>query len=365
MKRAASSTSTRSRRTSRDRAIAEKLIAWFTVHQRDLPWRRTRRGKRCAWAALVAEAMLQQTQVARVIDRFTAFMAAFPTPAALAHADEQQVLLMWQGLGYYRRARHLHRAAQIIVEKFGGRVPQDAADLMTLPGVGRYTAGAIASIVFGRAEPIVDGNVHRVLTRLDAVHHAANGREGSTWSWSRAQEMVKAATNPAVLNEALMELGATVCTPRAPDCTRCPVARHCIAKARGEQGIIPPAKLPAAQYQVHHHAIIIRCRTSPARLLLEQRPRTGLWAGMWQVPTIESCEPLTIAQLARRMKINANSLSNGGRFDYQTTHRRITFHIYSASLARANRAGVWRERYEIDDLPMSNAQRRILREFAS
>jgi len=183
--------------------------------------------------SLVSELMLQQTQVARVIEKFTEFVGRFPTVEALARADEGGVLAVWSGLGYYRRARHLHRAAREIVARFEGRVPTTVEELMTLPGVGRYTAGAVASMVFGRAEPLVDGNVARVLVRIEGRECSA--AEGVAWAWERAGELVRIAEapkgqsakrsllGPGVFNEGLMELGAVVCVPRGPRCGVCPV----------------------------------------------------------------------------------------------------------------------------------------------
>ena len=237
--------------------FVQALCAWFEHAARDLPWRK--RKHRTGYGALVAEAMLQQTQVARVVERYPAFMLRFPNARSLANALEQEVLEEWRGMGYYRRARNLHAAAQMIVRNFGGRVPSKASVLRQLPGVGRYTAGAIASIVFGKPEPIVDGNVMRVLARLYAKE-GANG-DAAAWTWETADRLVKLAQRsgtPGVFNEAMMELGATVCTPGRPKCETCPLQRFCAARARGLQDEFPIARKRAKPQAWVHHALVVR-----------------------------------------------------------------------------------------------------------
>lgn len=299
--------------------------------------------------------MLQQTQVARVVEHFDAFLERFPDVGTLAGAGEQEVLAAWQGLGYYRRARSLHAAARMIVDDFDGRIPEEIDALCRLPGVGRYTAGAIASIVFGRAAPIVDGNVQRVIARLDADPSAP--REPATLRrvWDRAGQLVRESSAPGVFNEALMELGATVCTPRAPRCDRCPLAADCRARALGRQEEIPPAKSATPRKTVHFHTLVIR---RGASVLFEQRPAGGLWARMWQTPTIEAGRRLAPGQVETRIPFAVTGLDRRAAFDHVTTHRRVRFHVYAARTRI--RTGTWRRPDEIADLPMSNAQRRVL-----
>ncbi len=331
----------------RDAVIAQSVIDWFTHEARDLPWRRRRTGYR----ALVAEAMLQQTQAARVVGRFEKFIERFPTVRALADADEQDVLAMWQGLGYYRRAQHLHNAARMITAQLGGRIPSTVQRLRQLPGVGRYSAAAIASIVYGKAEPMVDGNVRRVLARWEAKASATR----DDWAWDRSAELVNAASAPGMFHEALMELGALICTPNAPQCERCPVARHCKAFQRSAQNRIPSPKRAARQKVEHHHAVVI---VRGGKVLLERRTSKGMWSQMWQAPTIETTKPLRDETVEAALPVRVDRLTKRGRFKHQTTHRRITFHVYTAK-SRA-RKGVWRHFENIDELPMSNAQRRVL-----
>lgn len=342
--------------TARDARIAADLSRWFARDARDLPWRRKRGG----YGALVAEAMLQQTQVARVVDRYREFMRRFPTVAALARASGQEVLAAWQGLGYYRRAASLHAAARMIVSDFAGRLPATAAELVKLPGVGRYTAGSIASIVHGERVPAVDGNVQRVLARLEARRDRAQEPALMKWAWKRAAELVAQAEDPGAFNEGMMELGATVCTPRAPRCASCPLALSCRALARGTQDRIPAPGRPAPRLRVHHHAVVVHRGEA---VLLEQRPARGMWSSMWQVPTVEAEEPLGPAALARALPVPVRDLRNCGSFEHSTTHRSIRFHVYAAkATARRNEPvrGTWRRPDGMDELPMSNAQRRVL-----
>lgn len=337
------------------RALIDALCAWFDREARDLPWRR----KRTGYTALVSEAMLQQTQVSRVIDCYRRFIKAFPNVRALADADEQAVLAHWQGMGYYRRARNLHAAAGAIVREFGGRVPRDVERLLRLPGVGRYTAGAIASIGFGKAAPIVDGNVERVLMRISA--HRCDAFGANPQAWVDAEALVRIAPRPGVFNEALMELGATVClpAPKTPRCDVCPIAKWCQARKQGLQMAIPPAKRRADARLVHHHAVIVTRRGSET-VLLEQRGDGGMWAGMWQTPTIESEVALSAQEIAARLACSTvNGLTPRGEFTHATTHRAIRFHVLAAE--SRSRRGSWRRIDDLDDLPMSNAQRKVLR----
>lgn len=327
------------------------LTDWFCRNARDLPWRRERTG----YAALVSEAMLQQTQVSRVIERFVTFMSCFPTVQDLADADEQEVLTLWQGLGYYRRARNLHAAAKLIVREYHGDVPHTVNQLMRLPGVGRYTAGAIASIAFGQRVPIVDGNVERVLARWFA-ESTDNSRNGlRQWSWTTAEHLIELADDPGSVNESLMELGALICTPRNPSCDACPIAAWCSANQKGVQSEIPRPKPTMAQKCVHHYAVIVR---RGRHILLAKRPENGLWSNMWQTPTIESNRPLRPAEVRRRLPLKIDRFERYGQFEHLTTHRRITFHVFTA-VSRV-RSGMWRKPADVGDLPLSSPQQRIV-----
>src|SRR5688572_23843941 len=230
--------------------FARRLLRWYDRSRRDLPWRVPRDAAPGTaldpYHVLVSEAMLQQTQVATVIPYFNGFIARFPNLQSLAAADEQDVLRLWQGLGYYSRARNLQRAARTIVAEHDGRVPETAEALRTLSGVGRYTAGAVASIAFDCRAPIVDGNVARLLCRVDRIESDPRETDTAAQLWRRAEQILPR-KRCGDFNSALMELGATVCTPRSPQCLVCPVRDHCEAFAGGVQDRIPPSRKRAKQ----------------------------------------------------------------------------------------------------------------------
>ncbi|MBM4114191.1 MAG: A/G-specific adenine glycosylase, partial [Phycisphaerae bacterium] len=252
---------------------AGRIERWFERRARPFPWRR----RRTAWRSLVSEVMSQQTQLSRVEERFESFMTRFPTPRALAESSERDVLELWQGLGYYRRARLLREAARAIERDFGGRVPARAQELATLPGVGRYTAGAVASIVHGERVPIVDGNVSRVLLRVLGERRPMRDSRAVRRCWSEAEALVNAARRPGRLNEGLMELGALVCTPSNPKCGECPLRGECRARTQRRADSIPTAPPRAVRPTVVVEAFVIERR---GRVLLEQRDGAGMWAGL-------------------------------------------------------------------------------------
>ncbi|MDI9403338.1 MAG: A/G-specific adenine glycosylase [Limnohabitans sp.] len=340
----------------------ELLVAWFQAAARDLPWRRARDGYR----ALVSELMLQQTQVSRVVEKFEPFLARFPTPAALAAATEDEVLAAWQGLGYYRRARLLHAAAKAVVERHAGEVPTDPEALRALPGVGRYTAGAVSSIVFGAREPIVDGNVTRVFQRVEAREGSASDTAVQAWAWERAEAFVAAARAPGVANEALMELGATVCTPATPRCGACPLRAQCAAFAAGRVDEIPAPKKRVARKDL---VLVTACvRRTDGAVLLEQRPRGGLWGGLWQPPAVESADGADLAPRAvgELLGLPATAaLAAVGEVPFMTTHRAVRFVVFVAKVrgsgaAFAARGRVWVAADALGEFALSNAAKRVL-----
>ncbi len=259
-----------------DQGLRERLLAFYDERKRDLPWRRTSDPYRI-W---VSEIMLQQTRVETVIPYYQRWMERFPTVSVLADAHEDEVLGLWAGLGYYSRARNLHRAAAMVRDRFGGRLPASPNELRELPGIGEYTAGAVASIAFGRVEPVVDGNVRRVLARL---HDEA--APGSAWLRQRAGALVDP-DRPGDFNQALMELGATVCTPRSPDCGACPWLEGCGAYAAGTVAERPAPK-KATRVREETIPVEVAARRNgggEVEVLLEKRPDSGLLAGMWAFP---------------------------------------------------------------------------------
>jgi A/G-specific adenine glycosylase len=263
------------------------LLEWYESGRRDLPWRRSRD----PYAIWVSEIMLQQTRVAVVVDRYQAFMARFPTLGALARASEQDVLALWSGLGYYRRARMLHKAAQVIVADRGGVMPETAAELRMLPGIGGYTSAAIASIAHGEPLAVVDGNVERVLCRLAGWD--ASGGKGSADLRNRIEAMASRLLDPerpGDFNQAVMELGATVCLPRNPQCLVCPVSASC--KTRGEHKTAPRPRIGTREVA---HALCIRTPPDASggdgradrEVLLEQRPAAAsVMPGLWELPAL-------------------------------------------------------------------------------
>jgi A/G-specific adenine glycosylase len=274
------------------RAASARLLEWYALNKRDLPWRRSTN----PYSIWVSEIMLQQTRVAVVVERYREFMGRFPTLVSLALAPEQDVLAMWSGLGYYRRARMLHKAAQFVSANLGGNLPVKAEELRNLPGIGVYTAAAVASIAHGEPVAVVDGNVERVLCRF--AGWGAGSRKGGGSKLRRkveeqAQKLLDRA-RPGDSNQAMMELGATVCTPRNPKCAECPLMVEC--KTRGEHKTARRARMTS---RVVAHALSVRMSTAPdtrhgpssREVLLEQRPaHMSVMPGMWELPTLLQSE---------------------------------------------------------------------------
>jgi len=273
------------RTTGKTGKLRSQLLEWYKQNRRDLPWRRNPE----PYAIWVSEIMLQQTRVAVVVERYQAFMARFPTLISLALAPEQEVLALWSGLGYYRRARMLHKTAQFVANQREGNLPATAEELRTLPGIGVYTAAAIASIAHGEPVAVVDGNVERVLCRLQGWD--AGGRTGGAALKRKIAELAGQLVDPKQpgdYNQAVMELGATVCLPRNPHCLVCPVSGHC--KTRGEH---KTAARPQMLSREIAHALSVRTGPHPnpaeREVLLEQRPASlSVMPGMWELPTLRS-----------------------------------------------------------------------------
>ena len=258
--------------------FAGALLEWFDAHGRkDLPWQHPRSPYR-VW---LSEVMLQQTQVRTAIPYFERFVAEIPSIGALAGASLDRVLALWSGLGYYRRARNLHRAARVCVEQYAGELPHDFATLSSLPGIGRSTAGAILAQAFGQRHAILDGNVRRVLSRWHGVQGWAGSAGVQRTLWRHAESHTPA-TRVADYTQAIMDLGATLCVRTRPRCALCPVASGCMALAEGTIALIPQSK-PARAKPTRETTMLI-VRDGAGRVLLERRPPTGVWAGLWSVP---------------------------------------------------------------------------------
>jgi A/G-specific adenine glycosylase len=347
---------------SRSSDFSRAMLRWFHQHRRDLPWRVAKtatRGERPdPYHVFVSEAMLQQTQVATVVGYFQRFIQRFPTIQTLAESDEQEVLRLWQGLGYYSRARNLRKAAQQIVQEFASQIPKEVDQLLMLPGIGRYTAGAIGSIAFGRRVPILDGNVARVLCRLFAIRGDATESKARARLWRLAEDVLPA-RDCGDFNQSLMELGATICIPRSPSCLICPVRKFCKAFELGVQNQIPPARKSKATPLEHRWTFVIE--DERGHVLIEQRPDTGRWAGMWQFVTVKAREGgVETILTSLPTKVDVSSLRKLGEVSHQLTHRRYrfeAFHITGRHQDGQNRK--WVRAHELDKYPMSRPQLKI------
>jgi A/G-specific adenine glycosylase len=307
--------------------VRATLLEWYASQRRNLPWRNVRD----PYAIWLSETMLQQTRVDTVIPYYERFLRKLPTLQALAEAPEEDVLTLWSGLGYYRRARMLHAAAKVVAGTHGGRLPSSVEELRRLDGIGRYTAGAVASIAFGKRAAVVDGNVARVIARLFAIEDDVKGSRGQERVWRIAQDLVSDVDgDPGDWNQALMELGATVCTPRGPKCTACPVAAQCLAKARGIEASLPRTSPKAQPVAVRRVAIVL---SSPSRVLVARR-RVGLvFGGLWEPPTTAG-RP---GALASRLGVDLRDLESVGDVLHVLSHRRMHVRVLRGKLGRVCR----------------------------
>ncbi len=262
------------------KSFQDDLIGWFVSEQRELPWRKDQD----PYKVWVSEIMLQQTRVDTVIPYFNRFLERFPTIEALASADEEKVLKAWEGLGYYSRVRNLQSAVQEVHEHYGGQVPDSPEKIASLKGVGPYTAGAILSIAYGIPEPAVDGNVMRVLSRILLIWDDI-ARPASRKIFESAVREIISHENPSYFNQALMELGALICTPTSPSCLLCPVRDHCAAFDEGVQKELPVKTKKKKQKNIELAAGIFS--DGQGRILIRKRPKTGLLANLWEFPTVE------------------------------------------------------------------------------
>ncbi len=301
--------------------LRRSLLAWYDRERRDLPWRRGGVGPYAIW---VSEVMLQQTRVATALTRWRIFLDRFPTVQRLADAHPAEVCEAWAGLGYYRRALSLHAAATQVCRLYDGRLPNDPEQLRGLPGIGEYTAGAVASIAYGRREPAVDGNVARVLTRVLGRTATADSRESVSLLRGYARRLVQC-RRPGDINQALMDLGSLLCTPRAPECRCCPWRRVCRARAWGDPERFGSRRSPARRRRAYVAYAMVRPRSGG--LWLEQRPLEGLWAGMWEPPS-SLCEFRVDAerQLAGRLRCKLEA--RGEPISHTLSHLQIEARWY-------------------------------------
>lgn len=313
----------------KDATLRASLLAWYDANKRDLPWRRTRDPYR-VW---VSEIMLQQTRVETVIAYYERFLKHFPTLKALAAASEDDVLAQWSGLGYYRRARLLHKGVREAVASYGASVPRDAEARRSLAGVGRYTSGAIGSIAFDLPEALVDGNVARVLSRLDGLRATVGSKESDSALWSRAESLVRG-ERPGDFNQALMELGATVCTPRSPSCARCPWKKNCVAQKSGEPESYPQARVKKASPHIELVAIAIVNSLDETHFI---RGKEALFGGLWGLPMREGAGISVARDLLASLDVVATLQPRPlGVVEHVLTHRRLSITLYRANVAIEN-----------------------------
>lgn len=312
--------------------IAEALLAWFDVHGRhDLPWQHPR----TAYRVWVAEIMLQQTQVATVIGYFNAFMARFPDVQTLAAAPVDDVMAHWAGLGYYARARNLHAAARQVVAEHDGNFPEDVDTLMTLPGIGRSTAGAVVAQAFGVWAPILDGNAKRVIARLAAIEATPGTAAFEKPLWALAERYTPRA-RVTDYTQAIMDLGATLCTRRAPACSRCPLADRCRAHALRVEADIPARRKKRARPQ--RETTVLWIEDEAGRLLLEKRPPAGIWGGLWSLPEVTDAETTDIAAECRaRYGIQIEQTAMLAPIVHGFTHFLLTIHVCRVQAKRTAR----------------------------
>jgi A/G-specific adenine glycosylase len=369
----------------RNRDIVQRLLAWFALNARPLPWRRTRD----PYAIWVSEIMLQQTQVKTVLPYWERWMRALPDLAALAKARPHTLHKLWEGLGYYTRVRNLQRAAQLMVEEHGSRFPNDFEALLALPGVGRYTAGAICSIAFNQPQPILDGNVIRVLTRLCGIAGDPRERQTNARLWRLAEELVLQAAKTGAhttasphatrntqhgsrpcsqFNQSLMELGALICTPRQPRCGACPIAKYCIAYRQGRVDELPR---PSRRVPATPRRFVAFVAQQRGLFLVRQRPAGGVNAHLWEFPNLELPPADTDLRRAahRALGVRPQTLEPLGTIKHSITRYRITLEAYQVTDRQAARIpaaseGRWLGRSRLRQLAFTSAHKQILRRLA-
>ncbi len=336
--------------------IQTRLLRWFEKNGRDLPWRKTQD----PYAIWVSEIMLQQTQVTTVIPYYQKFLKAFPTVQPLAKAKLLKVLKVWEGLGYYSRARNLHHASKIITHHFQGKIPDNLKDLLNLPGIGLSTAGAILSFAYNKEAPILDGNVKRVLSRLFAVSgNPVRGKtEGLLWQISESL-IPKGRSNP--FNQALMDLGSTVCIPNVPQCLHCPLRNLCQGYLSGKPESYP---LRTMKKRIPHIVAVSGVIQKGEMVLLRQRPPKGLLGGLWEFPNwkIEEKRRLRLRlrnYFKKEMGMDVKVKESMGTFHQTFSHFKLTLQTYHCQAIHRNKNGSWIPIKNLHLFPMSRIHRRI------
>lgn len=350
----------------RTRSIVIPLLKWFSENSRDLPWRKTTD----PYAIWVSEIMLQQTQVKTVIPYWERWMNRFPNITSLASANEDEVIKLWEGLGYYSRVRNMRKAAKCIVTDYDGKFPCDLEHVLSLPGVGRYTCGAICSISYNQPEPIVDGNVVRVLTRLIGIEESSKSKSVVDCLWSVAGDLVRHAMslqkpkqrNASSFNQAMMELGALVCTPRNPLCGNCPLKGRCVAWKENKVEIIPAVPKRVGLTKRRFVGFAIRWRN---KIFVRRRPRSGVNAGFWEFPNWEMDAAVEAKHIAKaNLSLSQEELSPLCVINHSITRYRNRLEIFviepreKPRLTKLN--GQWICETKLEGLPLTSAHRKVV-----
>ena len=348
------------------RKLRQRIRVWYRKSARDLPWRRTND----PYAIWVSETMLQQTQVATVEGYFQRFMRRFPTIDSLALATEREVLRLWEGLGYYRRARQLHSAARQIAKHHAGSFPSDFESVIALPGIGRYTAGAVLSIAYDQRQPILEANTIRVYSRLIGYQEDPTRSAGQNLLW-RFAESILPKHDVGSLNQAMMELGSEICKPQEPDCPACPLSSLCAANQRGLHHQIPKPKKPTEYKDIHEVAIVLWNRRR--QFLLRRCPEGERWAGLWDFPRFamngakspRQIESQIVRQLRDCAGLGAEDLRKLTTLNHGVTRFRITLDCYQGRVVPGTRRSrgygptQWVSRTAIKEFPLSVTGRKI------
>jgi A/G-specific adenine glycosylase len=349
-------------------SIANSLLEWYKFNARRLPWREQPDPYR-VW---IAEVMLQQTRVETVLPYYERWIQRFPTIASLASASLQEVLVLWEGLGYYQRARNLHKATQIIITKFNGEIPDDPKTLGSLPGIGKYTAAAIASIAFGWDVPVLDGNVRRVLSRLFDVRLSVSSGQGEKLLSKLAASHLPPG-RAGEYNQALMDLGATICTPHLPSCLQCPLGKQCKAQALGVQGERP---IMEKRKNTPHYTVTAAVIQRNGCVLIAQRPFDGLLGGLWEFPggKVQPGEDLftcLIREIREEMDVKISVGEALGIHRHAYTHFKVTLHAFRCNLLSGEPRNlvhntiIWARLNELTSYPMGKIDRQIAKKICS
>ena len=333
-----------------------RLLAWYRRNARTLPWR----GHPDPCAVWVSEIMLQQTRVETVIPYFHRWMQRFPTIQSLAEASEQDVLSLWEGLGYYSRARNLHKAAKILVEQYAGQLPRDLNAIRRLPGIGRYTVGAIASMAFGMDEPTLDGNIRRVFARVFDISLPADSSSAEKALWNLAAEYLPKG-RAGDYNQALMDLGATICLPKNPRCLICPLMELCEARRKGIQDQRPVLKL---KKKPPHYILAAAVILKNGRVLLAKRPSKGLLGGMWEFPNgrVEDDPARELSKSLRSgYQLKVRRIDALGVVRHAYTHFKVTVYVFQCKFVSKseNQNLKWIRLKNLEDFPMGKVDRQI------